>query len=74
VHAQPTESDGVCYNRNTDKDPRSECAEICKGADDEEDDDLDGEGDTVAEQDNGIDCSVSACKVEDLAISGRLVE
>jgi len=74
VHTQPAESNGVCYDTHTDQDPGAKRAEVCKCADEKEDDDLNGEGDTVAEKDDGIDCSVSTRKVENLAITSRLRE
>lgn len=54
MHAQPAETDPEGHHAERDEDVGSKRAEIGVRADDEEDGDLDGEGDAVAEQDDAV--------------------
>lgn len=60
MHAQPAETDPKGHHAERDEDVGSERAEIGVRADDEEDGDLDGEADAVAEQDDAVGCAVGA--------------
>lgn len=65
MHAEPAEADAPCDQREDDEDVGPEGAEVGVGAEDEEDDDLDGEADAVAEEDDAVDRAVCPGEAED---------
>ena len=60
MHTQPAKAYAPCYNREHDEDVRPKATEVGVGSQHEEDDDLYGEGDAVAEQDNAVDRAIGA--------------
>jgi hypothetical protein len=74
VHTQPGEADSIGDDRQDDQNVRSPLAEIGEAAEDEEHEDLDGEGDAVAEEDDAVDGAVAAGEEEGVAVAGGLVE
>ena len=73
VHTQPAETDGIGCDADYDQDVGAKGAKVGKGADEEEDDGLDGERDAIGEKNNGIDCSDPAGEVEELAVTSCLI-
>jgi hypothetical protein len=60
MHAQPAKANTPRDQRQHNQDVRPERAEIGVGAEHQEDDNLNGEADAVAEQNHGIDGAVGA--------------
>ena len=74
MHAEPPEANGPSGDAQDDKNIRSPGAEVGEGAEEEEEDDLNGKGDAVAEEDDGVDGAVMACKMQNARVAGFLVE
>ena len=62
VDSEPAETETKCDDGPEDQDPRSPGAVVGEATQDEEEDDLDGEGDAVGEEDDTVD--VPACAQE----------
>lgn len=74
VDAQPAEAYGVGDNRQDDQDIRPPGPEVSEAAYHQEDDDLDGEGDAVAQEDDTVDRALAACEEEGSLFACGLVQ
>lgn len=74
MNSQPAKSNGISDDGERNQDIRPPSAEIGETADNEEDDDLNGEGDSIAEKNNAVDRAFGTGKEEDLTVASGLVE
>ena len=74
VHAQPAEADGIGDDGEDDEDVWSPGAKVGEAAEHEEDGNLDGKGDAVAQENDAVDGALLADERKLLTIAGSLVE
>lgn len=74
MDTKPTETEAEGDNGPEDQDPRSPGAVVGEGAEDQEEDDLDGEGDAVGEEHDAVDAAVGAEEFERAGGAGFEVE
>ena len=74
MNSQPAKPDSVSHNGQDYQDIRSPGTEIGEAADNQEDDDLDSEGDAIAEENNAVDRAFGSGKEENLTVASCLVK
>ncbi len=74
MYTKPAEAETKSHDRPENQNPGSPCTVIGEAAENEEEDDLDGEGDAIREKDDAVDAAVGAEEFQSLCVTGGEVE